>query len=576
MLFMLIMPGNKGFNLFTAMVSLLLISVALILVFNMIKTEDTYLTMIEDKSSAADLIATADIVRADAYDLFVVSLREKWESYKSIESNPFYISRDLVDMSWDSFVQTMGNEEFFGHGFTTYFAEALINKLKYTMDPVGYKVEISNDGDLQDENGFADIVDSMFAEGGYKLDVVGCGTDDNDCIGSFYLTLDARGLSDANFEKLPKVTVLRYKNNEAIERPVLGRQIYRIYMPWRGFQAFRTARRIAHGELVERSCDPAFYKDCPGNGVLYDTGLFNPEIHNTLEQARLGICDKTSCGARTDFFATASSNGFERRCNLGNDADLSIAVTNPNRNIDGTVISLTGANGNYLLHSLGADQKALLEEIAENTVKSNLSSPARNSEKLTYGNGLEMTGASYGNQIKINSIQIDSEGRRSKATASPLSTEGPEIGPLSSIVFNLSAGVSTLNQAGGIGLFMQENQVLRAFQIDQNWNNFENSYSPGNDLAQANLQCYELSEIRLKLKFKETDNRYKVMDDNDVYIYVDLIDSYNTFKFTPNPETIGVEGNYGYLTTGSTISQAVNDTEWSCTSYEINNRCLPG
>lgn len=576
MLFMLIMPGNKGFNLFTAMVSLLLISVALILVFNMIKTEDTYLTMIEDKSSAADLIATADIVRADAYDLFVVSLREKWESYKSIESNPFYLSRDLVDMSWDSFVQTMGNEEFFGHGFTTYFAEALINKLKYTMDPVGYKVEISNDGDLQDENGFADIVDSMFAEGGYKLDVVGCGTDDNDCIGSFYLTLDARGLSDANFEKLPKVTVLRYKNNEAIERPVLGRQIYRIYMPWRGFQAFRTARRIAHGELVERSCDPAFYKDCPGNGVLYDTGLFNPEIHNTLEQARLGICDKTSCGARTDFFATASSNGFERRCNLGNDADLSIAVTNPNRNIDGTVISLTGANGNYLLHSLGADQKALLEEIAENTVKSNLSSPARNSEKLTYGNGLEMTGASYGNQIKINSIQIDSEGRRSKATASPLSTEGPEIGPLSSIVFNLSAGVSTLNQAGGIGLFMQENQVLRAFQIDQNWNNFENSYSPGNDLAQANLQCYELSEIRLKLKFKETDNRYKVMDDNDVYIYVDLIDSYNTFKFTPNPETIGVEGNYGYLTTGSTISQAVNDTEWSCTSYEINNRCLPG
>jgi len=570
------MPGNKGFNLFTAMVSLLLISVALILVFNMIKTEDTYLTMIEDKSSAADLIATADIVRADAYDLFVVSLREKWESYKSIESNPFYISRDLVDMSWDSFVQTMGNEEFFGHGFTTYFAEALINKLKYTMDPVGYKVEISNDGDLQDENGFADIVDSMFAEGGYKLDVVGCGTDDNDCIGSFYLTLDARGLSDANFEKLPKVTVLRYKNNEAIERPVLGRQIYRIYMPWRGFQAFRTARRIAHGELVERSCDPAFYKDCPGNGVLYDTGLFNPEIHNTLEQARLGICDKTSCGARTDFFATASSNGFERRCNLGNDADLSIAVTNPNRNIDGTVISLTGANGNYLLHSLGADQKALLEEIAENTVKSNLSSPARNSEKLTYGNGLEMTGASYGNQIKINSIQIDSEGRRSKATASPLSTEGPEIGPLSSIVFNLSAGVSTLNQAGGIGLFMQENQVLRAFQIDQSWNNFENNYSPGDDLAQANLQCYELSEIRLKLKFKETDSRYKVMDDNDVYIYVDLIDSYNTFKFTPNPETIGVEGNYGYLTTGSTISQAVNDTEWSCTSYEINNRCLPG
>jgi len=569
------MPGNKGFNLFTAMVSLLLISVALILVFNMIKTEDTYLTMIEDKSSAADLIATADIVRADAYDLFVVSLREKWESYKSIESNPFYLSRDLVDMSWDSFVQTMGNEEFFGHGFTTYFAEALINKLKYTMDPVGYKVEISNDGDLQDENGFADIVDSMFAEGGYKLDVVGCGTDDNDCIGSFYLTLDARGLSDANFEKLPKVTVLRYKNNEAIERPVLGRQIYRIYMPWRGFQAFRTARRIAHGELVERSCDPAFYKDCPGNGVLYDTGLFNPEIHNTLEQARLGICDKTSCGARTDFFATASSNGFERRCNLGNDADLSIAVTNPNRNIDGTVISLTGANGNYLLHSLGADQKALLEEIAENTVKSNLSSPARNSEKLTYDNGLEMTGASYGNQIKINSIQIDSEGRRSKATASPLSTEGPEIGPLSSIVFNLS-GVSTLNQAGGIGLFMQENQVLRAFQIDQSWNNFENNYSPGDDLAQANLQCYELSEIRLKLKFKETDSRYKVMDDNDVYIYVDLIDSYNTFKFTPNPETIGVEGNYGYLTTGSTISQAVNDTEWSCTSYEINNRCLPG
>ena len=130
---------KKGFSLFTALVSLLLISISLILIFNMLKTEDTYLSMIEDQSSNSDLITIADLARADAFNSFVISLRVEWENFRNKPDNSINLSREDIDLNWDSFVDKVANDYFFDRKFNEFFATTLINKLEYNAPFASYK-----------------------------------------------------------------------------------------------------------------------------------------------------------------------------------------------------------------------------------------------------------------------------------------------------------------------------------------------------------------------------------------------------------------------------------------------------
>ncbi|MDD3976063.1 MAG: hypothetical protein PHN22_02790, partial [Candidatus ainarchaeum sp.] len=229
--------SEKGFNLFTALVSLMLISMSLVLVFNMVATEETNLNLIESKSSNSDLSTIADLSKADAFNLFVLGFRTKWEEVKSSSDNYTTLTRKEIYMPWDEFVNSMGYSVFFGRNVTGYFSESILNKLEFTKSPIGYRVFVNT---VQNESEFNKIVAQMFLDAGEKLDVVNCEIDSDECTGSFYITLTGENLSDENFEKLPKVTVKRLKNNEVIQKPVLDRRTYKIYIPWRGFQAMRT------------------------------------------------------------------------------------------------------------------------------------------------------------------------------------------------------------------------------------------------------------------------------------------------------------------------------------------------
>ncbi|MEI8364775.1 MAG: hypothetical protein WCF78_04970, partial [archaeon] len=135
--------NNKGFSLFTALVSLLLISISLILIFNMVKTEDTYLSMIEDQSSNSDIITIADLARADAFNLFVISLRANWEEYRNSKDNTIILRRADMDKNWDSFVDNVAQSYFFERRFSQFFATTILSKLTYTPEVIGYKIEVS-------------------------------------------------------------------------------------------------------------------------------------------------------------------------------------------------------------------------------------------------------------------------------------------------------------------------------------------------------------------------------------------------------------------------------------------------
>ncbi len=77
--------GKKGFNLFTALISFLLIMLAVLLVQSMIQTERNAADTIAKIESRSKLEATAEMSRADAMQVFNYALRKKIEDWLSNE-----------------------------------------------------------------------------------------------------------------------------------------------------------------------------------------------------------------------------------------------------------------------------------------------------------------------------------------------------------------------------------------------------------------------------------------------------------------------------------------------------------
>lgn len=578
--------NKKGFTLFTALVSLLLISVTLVLLFNMIKTEETYLSLISNQSAMSDLITIGDLARADAFDSFIVALRFNWETSNSSEDQRIILDRSELDTNWSDFVQIMANKQFFSMNFAGYFATALLLRLQYTVEPPGYKLvleQLSNDttsdGSLQN-NGerYKAIVNQMFLDGGNKIDVVNCSNENsNECTGSFYITIDATKLSDENYELLPKINVLRHKSQDVIQRPIFGRQVYKIYMPWRGFQALRTARRIAHSTQAEISSNPGYFYD----GSNSDVGLFNPKIHNTLEQARLGVCEPKSCAYREDLFTTVSADGFSGSCLAPGDQEVEIKPVTPSGGFSSYSSPL---DSSYNVKTLSTDSSDIFTKLVEGTTKLNLDERSNLDDVIVFNNGLEMIGASglegFGD-VNIFNLNVTPELTRTKQITEQNDAQSVSSGAFTPSQFSINTPGSL---AGGFGLFYDtELQRARTFRelASISGDLWPFSLSLGEDSFGSTGQsitfnCAEIGSYIIRLKFKETDNRYRTLPSQDTFIWVELRDSFTKYTFPPeNGFNLSTDPNTGYFTEDSIENYTTNDylnepsstDDWICISH---------
>jgi hypothetical protein len=158
------LKNNRGFNLFTALISLMLLSITLVFIFNMVQTEENYLALIDDQSKSSDLLTIADISRADAFNNFVVSFREQWISYRSNPDSHIKLKRQDVMLDWDSFVDYFADSIFFDNSFENYFARNVINSLVNTNPPIGHVVSVPD----YDIDNLSRIINEAFLEAGNK------------------------------------------------------------------------------------------------------------------------------------------------------------------------------------------------------------------------------------------------------------------------------------------------------------------------------------------------------------------------------------------------------------------------
>lgn len=281
---------QKAFTLFTALVSFILIMLAVLLIQSMIRAERNTTDVISDISEQEEMQAIADLARADAFQVFNFGIRYSIEDWLIKDEDPkdgipdnLYLLRPELD-TWqdiqDDFAKTNfgGSEE--GRQFAIRTAKHLSSILARSEDIRGYDVDL----DQPDEALLADTLHEMLIESserGEFFTVIQCPNGEyKDCLGTFYVNLDLADLDEEAYESFPQIRVEHRETGRVLKEPILPRGRLQIYVPIRIFKAIAGAWEIA--------------KTDDGKG------LFDNEFRNEIENIRLGLCDSGSCVPRAD------------------------------------------------------------------------------------------------------------------------------------------------------------------------------------------------------------------------------------------------------------------------------------
>jgi len=530
----------------------------------MVQTEENYLVLINNQSQASDLLTIADISRADAFNNFVVSFREQWMSFRSDPRSEIILKRKDIMLDWDGFVDYFADYIFFDNSFKNYFADNMVRSLNYTNPPTGYAINVPN----YSRDDLSSIIKTAFLEAGDdKIKVVSCEREDEVCLGTLYFTIDTRKLSAQEYEKLPMITVKRNVDDEVIQRPVFAKRAYRIYIPWRGFQALRTVRNFALDADLEKGETTAqiieYSKD--------SRGFLNPYIHYTLNSAKLGVCDIDSCALRKDLFKTVEFNGF-----TGDACSNPPGVSNVSDN-GGITGSFTGEvslsnNHSYNIQDIDGTVKPIYNDLVKTTIENNLE---YRTDIIHAGNNLP--------SISSSSI-LDDECQMSLTTGNfsicdiRVRLPSPKVTKEVISVGTVSESLSSLSQVSfnPSGSFNKASNLSLSIDDDLNINVFDQESTIPNETDNQYLSCTTIDYIDLLFKFEEQDEKY-IFSQDSKNIYILIQDRFSDYTFF---NSFGSVPNFsgGYFQKRE-LPSFTGGQGWTCKSYEANEddaACVAG
>jgi len=296
--------NEKGFNLFTALISFLLIMLAVLLIQSMIQTERNAADTIAKIESRSKLEATAEMARADAMQVFNYALRKKIEDWLT-DPERGGLTLELHNKTWEEIQDEFAASKFGGEQGSQFakFTASSLEGLFYSTTHFGkYEIMLEGSETLESgiNNAIAKSLDDFFT-------VIDCPDGDpRDCDkGTFYVNLHIEKLTQEEYEDLPKLHVTDWATGEELKEIILPKTTFRIYVPLRFFKAIAEARALTHFPLEAEVDSPS------------DQGLFSPRVHNTIEQMGLGMCDFGYCAPRTnplDVPATLNLTGAGTFC----------------------------------------------------------------------------------------------------------------------------------------------------------------------------------------------------------------------------------------------------------------------
>ncbi|MFH1255675.1 MAG: hypothetical protein V1494_00110 [Candidatus Diapherotrites archaeon] len=309
--------NRKGFTLFTALVSFVLIVLAAILVQAMVASEGNTVDILADVSEQQEMQAIADLARADALHLFNFGMRysiEEWltddkEPKDDVPDNSYLL--DPGNMSWNGIVDDFASSNFGGSGsenikFAQRTAIHLQSILSTAPDVRGYRVDLLT-APQQKNSSLAlqeSLTDATIAstDAGDFFKVIQCDSGEfRNCQGTFYVNLNLKYLTDEKFEVFPQIQVSKPTTMRALREAVLPRENFQMFVPLRVFKALAGGRQMAveaggikglysgpfKQELneIEKQLDPS------GSNCNENSGKAN-EMGNTLKASAAALIEE--------------------------------------------------------------------------------------------------------------------------------------------------------------------------------------------------------------------------------------------------------------------------------------------
>lgn len=285
--------NEKAFNLFTALVSFILIILSGLLVGTMIQAENTTKNILVRMEEQARVEAVAEIVKTDAVQYFNFMIRKEMEEYFA-NPNTGTITLNTKELQWDEVVDDF-RETYFSSGGKKVdrfagemaaYLEGLYNGMRFSYST--YDIDLK---EVKREQLKKAIIGMSDEAGEEFFKVIECPDGEpDDCLGTFYVTLAVKEMAEENpelYERLPKIVVRDIATDRVVQNPVLPRKNIQIYVPLRIFKALAVAKKVA-GELNNKQAE--------------------------FKKYALGVCEKESCNARTNFLQAEPFTSINSMC----------------------------------------------------------------------------------------------------------------------------------------------------------------------------------------------------------------------------------------------------------------------
>jgi len=285
--------NKRGFNMFSAIVAVILIMTGVVLTSTLISTEEKTNRQVYSMLNNYQLTDAAAIARADALQNFNYAFRVQMENYLTYDKYEMgEYSSDMAN-GLGLFTIKTGNEDFTFSEMKAAFEQSVLQKtgpgdfnsvLEYVAGNTINQFQERTYGRFsvylseraEDRSGAqSKVKDVLYAATAPRMnnlfEVVDCEGENSCNNGSFYFNIPLNEITDAEYESLPRIVVKDLVTHEEIKMPILPRTNIRIYMPLRFFKAIYEARKFA---IIMR------------------------DHHNELEDYKLGFCD-SGCAPRT-------------------------------------------------------------------------------------------------------------------------------------------------------------------------------------------------------------------------------------------------------------------------------------
>ncbi len=301
--------SQRGFNMFSAIVAVILLMTSVVLTNTLVTTEEKTSRQVYNMLSNYQLADAANIARADALQTFNYNFRERMESYLTASNteaisgqksfalftfrkdpatgaitSPGFTIPELRQNFRENILLTQGSTNKF-QAVLEYVSENTISQFRGdTYGRYSVQLDVKPSEIPTAKVAMATAMQRAIVNTDF-LEIVGC--DDSSCpLGTFYFNIPLNNLSDAQYEALPRIVVRDIVTSEEIKMAILPKTNIKVYIPLRYFKVLKEASDAAK--------------------IIQST-------HSKIASYRLGFC-ASSCAPNNDPNNASSLVTWSKSC----------------------------------------------------------------------------------------------------------------------------------------------------------------------------------------------------------------------------------------------------------------------